>query len=245
MNIAAAFSLFALIIVIYMVIAELFTILFRFTGLPDDKARFQVISLLTGCGFTTRESEMFLSSRSRRRMARVTMLFGYVFNITIVSTFINVFLSMKQAQAGEYILGILVPMAEAAVLVSLIRVPKIRSWLERKLEHLVNRFFRRDQSNYAMIIDCIGEETIALVTVLTVPESMRDKTLAELNLRREENILVLLVEKPGQKAAPAGAETVFTPGDKLTVFGDYARIRQVFEAREQFDDQTAPAAANQ
>lgn len=240
MNIAAAFSLFALIIVIYLVIAELFTILFRFTGLPDEKARFQVISLLTGCGFTTRESEMFLSSRSRRRMARVTMLFGYVFNITIVSTFINVFISMKQAQAGEYLLGILVPLAEAVVLVTLIRIPKIRTWLERRLEMLVNRFFRGDNSNYAMILDYIGEETIAAVTLLNVPETMRDKALAELNLRRDENILVLLVEKPGQKAAPAGAETVFAVGDKLTVFGDYTRIRQVFEAREQFDDQAAP-----
>lgn len=245
MNIAAAFSLFALIIVIYMVIAELFTILFRFTGLPDEKARFQVISLLTGCGFTTRESEMFLSSRSRRRMARITMLFGYVFNITIVSTFINVFISMKQAQAGEYLLGILVPIAEAALIVSLVRVPRIRGWLERRLERLVNRFFRADHSNYAMIVDYIGEETIAVVTLMNVPETMRDRTLAELNLRREQSILVLLVEKPGQKAAPAGAETVFDAGDKLTVFGDYARIREVFEAREQFDDQTAPAAAGQ
>lgn len=240
MNIAAAFSLFALIIVIYMVIAELFTILFRFTGLPDEKARFQVISLLTGCGFTTRESEMFLSSRSRRRMARVTMLFGYVFNITVVSSFINVFISMKQAQAGQYILGILVPIAEAAVLVMLIRVPKIRAWLERRLEMLVNRYFRTDHSNYAMIVDYIGAETIAVVTLLSVPEALRDKTLAEINLRREENILVLLVEKPGEKPVPAGAETVFADGDKLTVFGDYARIRQVFDAQEQFDDQTAP-----
>ena len=236
MNIAAAFSLFALIIVIYMVIAELFTILFRFTGLPDEKARFQVISLLTGCGFTTRESEMFLSSRSRRRMARVTMLFGYVFNITIVSTLINVFISMKEVQTGRYAMGILVPIAEAAVIVALIRVPKIRGWTEHRLEMLVNRFFRGDASNYALIIDYIGEETIALVTLLSVPEAMQDKSLSRLNLRAEQNILVLLVEKPGQKAVPAGADTVFADGDKLTVFGDYARIRQVFEAREQFDD---------
>ena len=237
MNIAAAFSLFALIIVIYMVIAELFTLLFRFTGLPDEKARFQVISLLTGCGFTTRESEMFLSSRSRRRMARVTMLFGYVFNITIVSTLINVFISMKEVQTGRYAMGILVPIAEAAVIVALIRVPKIRGWMEHRLEMLVNRFFRGDRSNYSMIVDYIGEETIALVTLLTVPESLRGKTLAQANLRAERNILVLLVEKPGQKAVPAGADTVFAEGDKLTVFGDYARIRQVFEAREQFNDQ--------
>ena len=67
MNLYVALSLFSVIILIYLVITELFTILFRFTGLPDERARFQVISLLTGCGYTTRESEMILSNRRRRR----------------------------------------------------------------------------------------------------------------------------------------------------------------------------------
>ena len=48
MNIYLDLILFSLIILIYWTITELFTILFRFTGLADEKARFQVISLLTG-----------------------------------------------------------------------------------------------------------------------------------------------------------------------------------------------------
>ena len=97
MNIHIALLLFSLIILLYWIISELFTFFFRLTGLPDERARFQVLSLLTGTGFTTRESEMVLASRRRRRLARVTMLFGYVFNITFVSAFINVFLTMKLA----------------------------------------------------------------------------------------------------------------------------------------------------
>ena len=99
MNIYAAASLFAILILLYWVISEVFTVLFRLIGLPEEKARFQVISLLTGTGFTTRESEMILSTRSRRRLARITVLFGYVFNITFVSTVVNVFLS---AGAGGF-----------------------------------------------------------------------------------------------------------------------------------------------
>ena len=34
-----AFTLFSLIVLLYWVITELFTILFRFTGLPDNSAR--------------------------------------------------------------------------------------------------------------------------------------------------------------------------------------------------------------
>ena len=72
MNIYLALTLFSFMILMYWIVSELFTMLFRFTGLPDEKARFQVISLLTGCGFTTRESELIISTRSRRRLARLS-----------------------------------------------------------------------------------------------------------------------------------------------------------------------------
>ncbi len=42
MNVYMALFLFSLIILIYWVITELFTILFRFTGLPDERARFRL-----------------------------------------------------------------------------------------------------------------------------------------------------------------------------------------------------------
>ena len=42
MNIYLALTLFSLMILLYWVISELFAMLFRFTGLPDEKARFQV-----------------------------------------------------------------------------------------------------------------------------------------------------------------------------------------------------------
>ena len=101
MNAYMALILFSIIILVYWIITELFTILFRFTGIPEEKARFQVISLLTGCGYTTRESEMVLSNKPRRRLARYTMLFGYVFNITVVSAFINVFLSQTKEEKNK------------------------------------------------------------------------------------------------------------------------------------------------
>ena len=127
MNIYISLLLFSFIILIYFVITELFTFFFRFTGLPAEKARFQVISLLTGTGFTTRESEMILSSRRRRRLARVTMLFGYVFNITIVSAFINVFLSMTGTQAETRFVGLLIPMGTIVLIFIFMRVPKIHA----------------------------------------------------------------------------------------------------------------------
>ena len=236
MNIYAALSLFSLTILLYWVISELFTIIFRFTGLPEEKARFQVISLLTGCGFTTRESEMVLTSRARRRLGRITMLFGYVFNITIVSAFVNVFLSLKLAQVGD-LLGVLIPLGVISVIFIFIRVPMVRSWGDRQLERFADRLIRNEGGNQVMPLDYIGKDSIALVTLRTIPEQYQEVPLAETGLKADTGILVMVVEHPNGKAEAAGADTVFHVGDKLTVFGDYATICRSFHARERFAEE--------
>ena len=237
MNIYLAFSLFALIILGYWVISELFSLLFRFTGLPEEKARFQVISLLTGCGFTTHESELLLSSKSRRRLARLTMLFGYVFNLTIVSAFINVFFSLKVSELAADIISSIIPLSVVLFILAFIRVPKVRAWGDRLIEKLAGRIIHKDTANTVWLMDYIGEDTIAQVTLYEVPEELKGVPLSASGLKTEQNILVMLVEPKGGKAEPAGADTVFQPEDKLTVFGNYAAISRVFRARERFSEQ--------
>lgn len=235
MNIYLAFTLFSVVILIYWVITGLFAMLFRFTGLPDEKARFQVISLLTGCGFTTRESEMLLSTKSRRNLARITMLFGYVFNITILSAFVNVFFSFNLTELSNYF-SILIPLFALAVILVFMRVPVIRSWGDRTIEKIAGRIVHHDAVNTALLLDYIGEDSITQVTLHVVPESLAGKKLSETRLKADHNLLVMLIERNKQKAEPPTADTVFQPEDKLTVFGKHAVICSVFQANEHFDD---------
>lgn len=237
MNVYAALLLFSFLILIYWIITELFTFFFRLTGLPVEKARFQVISLLTGTGFTTRESEIILASRRRRRLARVTMLFGYVFNVTIVSAFINVFLSMSDAQVGHQLLGLLIPLGTVALIFACMRVPAIHAWGENMLRRLADRAFdRKEAFNAVLLVDYIGSDSIAQVTLRHIPGEYIGKTLSETQLRADTGILVMLVERNGSKPMPAHADTVFEIGDKLTVFGNYKIICKTFHAREHFAD---------
>ena len=234
MNLYVALILFALIILVYWVIAELFTILFRFTGLPDEKARFQVLSLLTGTGFTTHESEMILSTRRRRMLARVTILFGYVFNLTVVTTFINVFLSLRLRQVEHELLAFLIPLAALALIFAGIRIPRVRIAMDRRLERLADRYFGVELGNTVMLMDHIGSSEIAQVTVRQLPETLRDKPLSELDLR-DHGLMVLLIEHGGEPE-PALGTSVLRDGDRLTVFGNYAAICRVFRAKERFSD---------
>ena len=202
MDIYPSLLLFTFIIIIYWVIIELFTFFFHLTGLTTDRARFQVISLLTGTGFTTRESELVLSSRRRRRLARVTMLFGYVFNITIVSAFINVFLSMKLSQVSHHFLGFLIPLGTVALIFVLMRVPKIRARIDSFFLRFADRIFNRTEDfNAVLLVDNIGTESIVQVKLRHIPEEYRGLTLAETHLRAETGILVMLVERKGEKPA--------------------------------------------
>ena len=237
MNIYVALSIFSLVILFYSVIAEVFTILFRLAGLPEERARFQVVSLLTGCGYTTKESELLLSSRRRRQLARITMLFGYVFNITIMSTIINVFFSLNGSQFENVFFAILIPLTTVALILILLRIPVIRRQIDRLLEKLAHRFFaRREDYNPVLPLDYIGSESIALVTLEHIPEEYRGVALSHSGLRADKGILVMLIEHPGKKPEPAGADSVFSVGDKLTVFGNYAAICKTFHAKEQFTD---------
>lgn len=238
MNIYIDFILFALIILVYWIITELFTIFFRFTGLPAERARFQVISLLTGTGFTTRESELLLTTKRRRHLARVTMLFGYVFNITIVSAFINVFLTLKMKEMEHYYVGILIFLSVLLLLVVLMRRPKIHAWSDNLLQRLANRMVGHAAgTNTVMLLNHIGVDSIAVVKLSRIPEAFQNVALRDTGLKRNNGILVLLIEHEGAKAVPAGADTVFSPGDKLTLFGDYSTICKVFHASELFADE--------
>lgn len=212
--------------------------LFRFTGLPDERARFQVISLLTGCGYTTKESEMFLTTRRRRRLARTTMLFGYVFNVTILSAFVNVFLSLNKSQLENLLFGLPIPLIAGAIIIIFMRVPKVRGFGDRALQKLADRIIGKTATfNTAMILDYIGSDTIAVVALNHIPEEYVGVTLSQTGLKSDTGILVMLVEKPGGKPVPAGADTVFEVGDHLTVFGDYSVICKSFHARERFSDE--------
>ncbi len=237
MDIYVALLLFSFIILLYWIISELFTFFFRLTGLPAERARFQVLSLLTGTGFTTRESEMVLGSRHRRRLARITMLFGYVFNITIVSALVNVFLSMKLVAIERKYNGILIPMGTIAMIFVFMRVPKVHAWGENALRYLADLAFDRQETfNAVLLLDYIGAESIAQVALRHIPEEYRGLSLAQTRLRAETGILVMLVERRGAKPMPAHADTVFEIGDKLTVFGDYNMICKTFHAKEHFAD---------
>ena len=234
MPIYSAFMLFSLIIILYTMISEMFIILFRFTGLDREKASFQVVSLLTGSGFTTAESELVTSSLQRRRLAKITMLFGYVFNITFVSAFVNVFLSFKQTEITNFLYDVAIPIAIFILLVIVLRIPQVTAFADKTLERVISKVFRDREYNPLTVIDNVGGKTLAGITLKHLPESLKDKKMADNGLKKDHAIIVLLVEDANGVPNDVHASTVLHENDRITVLGDYNTICRIFHASERF-----------
>lgn len=161
MGLFGAVLLFAALILFYVIIADVFTVLFRMTGLTEEKARFQVVSLLTNSGYTTRESELVASSKQRRRLARFIMIFGYAFTVTIVSSVVNIFLTMKLVSVENILAALPWPL----LLLLLLLYFRKSSSLRRKFDDFISRradrrMFRQDE-NHMVLLDEYGSMVIA------------------------------------------------------------------------------------
>lgn len=124
---------FFVLIIAYFILVEIFTVLFRLTGLREDKARFQAVSCMTNSGFTTKESELILNSAARRNLARVMMLFGYLFAVSGVSLLVNLFIRSSGDQINW--MTILYSLIFLVVILVITR----SKWIIRKFDELVER----------------------------------------------------------------------------------------------------------
>lgn len=79
----------------------------RLTGLPDNVARFQSLSALTGTGFTTKESELIVNYPIRRRVLMTLMIFGNLGLVSISATFIVTFVKSTESVDGAIFQAVL------------------------------------------------------------------------------------------------------------------------------------------
>src|SRR5665648_545536 len=86
---------FLLICSFLLLITEVVSIVLKTTGLDMKKARFQVISIITHTGFTTKESELITQHPLRRQIASMLMIISYVAQISLISILLNVLLMAK------------------------------------------------------------------------------------------------------------------------------------------------------
>ncbi len=234
MELLSAIILILGVFLIYLILIELYTILFRMTGLTKEKSKFQVISMITTAGFTTSESEIITSSKVRRRIAVAAMITGTLFSVVIISLIINLFTKIQNSSnSAEHVVWIGVAFGVFIVLLILFKLPITTKLFEKLVEFVANTFFHVNSNNNVITqLDVYGDDAIEEVTINIVPDELVGKTLAESNLKARYHLNILMVQR-NKRTININRDTVIQKKDVLLVFGPKKLIERFFDQTQE------------
>ncbi len=229
MTITYALVLFFLFMLIYLLIIEIFTVLFRLTGLTYDKANLQVISMLTNCGFTTKESEAIATFPIRRKLAKITIVFGYLFTVIIMSSIVNIFFSLSNSAVENMWQSIIVTFLFTALITVLVRSRIFRYVLDSGIEAIGNRIMFGDGSNPIILLDMFDENAMCEITLTKMPPQFDGVMLKNSGLKEKYKIQVILIKRGGKTLSILDGEDQIKANDIIVVFGNYTNIKALFK----------------
>ncbi len=218
-------ALFFLVIyfIVIAAVIEIHVILFRLTDLKLEVSRFQVISLMTGTGFTTGESELILSHPIRRKLAIFLISFGAVSLAVIISSISNFLSNNINMKEILYIAG------GAIVTLGLLKLP----FFQKKL----SKFFTRSLKRNVELADLpirdvfLTEEEDDLLNLHIYKESsLVSKTINQVLTEHDQLELVVLFIKRGEtKIRKNLYDTEIHEGDQILLFGNKEIMKEKFE----------------
>lgn len=220
---------FGIFLIVFLIITEILCILFRLTGLSEEKAKFQVISILTGTGFTTRESELITQHPTRRILAQYAMILGYVGLATIIS-----FLATILTNVIKNSIGILDIVKIAIIFIVVVLFLK-NKYLMIVLNKLVEKIVLRSKSAghskrsiYSLLNQTHG---YGLFEILMEEGCIFiGKTLEESELKAY-HIQVLNIDKGNDFITFPSADYVIAKGDCLMIYGNKEKVIELFNLR--------------
>ena len=218
-------------VMIYIVLIQIFSILFRITGLTNQKAKFQAISLLTTCGFTTTESEIISNDKVRRKIAIVAMVIGYAFSAIIVSLIITLLVNLNQTQTSSTFKVILIAAGIFVGLLIFFQLPFVKKALECIIAKLALKVIRRNNfENTITILDAYGKDAICEISINNLPDILEDTPLSEVHLRDKYKINILMLKRRS-KIMEITKDTILQYRDVIVVFGVYQSVKDLFSIK--------------
>lgn len=219
-----AFSIFLLL---FILLIEIVTVLFRLTEMQEEKARFQVISILTGTGFTTKESELITQHPRRRNLAQAVMILGYAGSITFTSFIINILIDIIKQNIS--LKEILITGGLALTLLLILKNKKIILFIDNIIEKTIlkNRIMKRSVNNVYKLLN--KSKGYGLYNILIETDSkFIGKTLQQSEFKEKYNIQILNIDKGHELINQPDGNYVIEKGDNLLVYGRTETIIKMF-----------------
>ncbi|MEH7334271.1 hypothetical protein V7161_16620 [Neobacillus drentensis] len=209
--------------IIILVVIEIHVILFQLTGLKVEVSRFQVISMMTGTGFTTGESELILGHPVRRKLATFLILFG-AFSLAVIISSISNFLSNELSMDEVLYVGGAILLAFGGLKLS---------WVQQKLAGLFNRKMRQNVELADLPIREVfltNSEDLLLNLHMFEESFAVSKTLRQaINDLDQLDFVVLFIKRGDLIIRKNVYHSEIHEGDQIFLFGDKEVILQEFK----------------
>ncbi|MBU0996567.1 MAG: TrkA C-terminal domain-containing protein [Firmicutes bacterium] len=220
---------------IYFFFIEIFTVLFRLTGLTKSKSRFQVISLFTNSGYTTQEAELVMSNHVRRRLANTTMLFGYILNVTVISVLINIIMTLSSSASQDVWIFVLILGGFFIALFIISRIKFVDQFFQMIIKGIAIFFVYSKDMNVIEILDNYEQKSIAEVSIRNLPDILTNTPLRENGMKANFGIQVLAIKRGKMMITDVSGDEILKPNDLIVVFGKIRKIKELFLKEPQTD----------
>lgn len=232
-------NLFLLIITVIasFIIVRVGAIALELTGLDREQARFQSLSSFTGTGFTTKEAELIVGHRQRRNIVSVLMILGKVGIVSLIATFANSLRTKAYAEPFKLpfvvfsIPGRLIPYVNFTVIILVLYIV-FRILIGRRFVAKLTKKIRKKliEKNWVQAVPfeeiLLGSEGYGISRIELLGDNpLIGKTLSEADLRENE-ILVLSVERDGSHHNAPPANLKFREKDKVICYGKIENLRR-------------------
>lgn len=233
MDLFTSALLIMVFIVLYVILIEIYNVLFRISGLTKDKSRFQVISLLTNSGYTTRESELISGNKFRRRLAIASMLTGYIFTAVIVSLIFNLVSNFDAQEIEDNMLYFGIAFGAFVLILIISNIPVVKKYFDKIIENAAHSAMRHSKyGNVITILDEYEKDCIAEIYINELPEFLNGKSIFESRIKDKYRMNVMMVKRKG-RMIDVTKDTHIQVKDTLVIFGSQQNIKELFGIKKQ------------
>ena len=200
-------------VVLWLLIFWIGSIALEATGLERPKARFQVLSAITGTGFTTSESEAIVNHPRRRRIATWLIFIG---NTGVVGCIIALLVFVRVGIKAPSPVQVIVVVSVVLAIILFIKLGPVNFFTSA-----IVRLIRRGQAKSYLLAEEVlhksGEYGVTRVAIgkKDLPDTMTVKSSG----LGERGVVVLAVER-GDTVMPFPEDTeTLSAGDYLLCYG--------------------------
>lgn len=226
------FYIYLLFCYIYIFTVKVYSLLFQLTGLSKQKSLFQVASILTSTGFSTKESEVIIVDITRRKLVFSLMIFGYV------STIIFIALTISLISNGYSVSQFLIMALYISVFYLIINTKFCTVIIKDIVTKLGTKFFFGDKTNSIFVLLDFNNKALAEVTINELPKIFEDVSIKDVEIFNQFDLSLLSIQRKNVIITSVNGDHIIKQDDKLIIYGDVIKMMYIFQTIVKNDNDT-------